>query len=262
MSSGGRPDPRWVRQFRPADVDACRLVCFPHAGGSASYYYPLSKLLAPVVDVLAVQYPGRQDRFAEPCMDNVPDLAEAVYGSIRELTGRPFAFFGHSMGAVVAFEVARRLEQRTGRSPCLLIVSGYPAPSRLPFGSVHLRDDPGIVRELRGLGGMDAAWLEDADMLATVLPAVRGDYRAIETYTWVPGPALNCPITTLSGDADPHTTTETASAWREHTAAEFGHRVFPGGHFFIDEHRSEVAGLIRSALGRAREHDIVSGSTS
>src|SRR5689334_18592173 len=141
MTSGDRPDAQWVRRFTPSDGGGFPLVCFPHAGGSASHYYPLSKLLAPAVEVFAVQYPGRQDRYAEPCIDNVPDLVEAVYHSVRGLAERPFAFFGHSRGSVVAFEVARRLEQRTGRCPARLIASGYPAPSRLPSGSVHLRDD-------------------------------------------------------------------------------------------------------------------------
>lgn len=262
MSPSPELDPQWLRRFEPSGVDGFQLICFPYAGGSAGYYYTLSKLLAPVVDVLALQYPGRLDRFAEPSIDNVPDLAEAIYQRLRGLVDRPFAFFGHSMGSVVAFEVARRLEQRTGRCPTWLIASAYPAPSRLPSGSVHLRDDAGIVQKLREIGGMDAAWLEDADMLAVILPAIRADYRAIETYTWEPGPPLSCPITMLTGDADPHTTPDTASAWHEHTVAKFDQRVFSGGHFFLDEYWSELAGLVLSTLDRTPERDVISGGTS
>ncbi|WP_328616562.1 alpha/beta fold hydrolase [Amycolatopsis sp. NBC_00355] len=260
MSSGAGPDPRWLRRFGPAGAGV-RLVCFPHAGGSASYFYPLAEALAPDADVLAAQYPGRQDRFSEPCLDTVDDLAEAVYRSLGDTARRPFVFFGHSMGSVVAFEVARRLEERTGRSPSRLFASGYPAPSRLPVGAVHRRDDAGVVRELRAIGGTDPAWLDDEDLRAVFLPAVRADYRAIENYTWVPGAPLSCPITTLIGSADPHTTTGSGSAWREHTAAEFDLRVFSGGHFFVDEHRPEIAGLIRSAVEQASESTTITGGT-
>jgi pyochelin biosynthetic protein PchC len=262
MSAGPDPEARWLRRFGPPGGDGrIRLVCFPHAGGSASYYYPLAEALGPDVDVLAVQYPGRQDRFTEPCLESVADLADAVAGSLRELTGRPFAFFGHSMGSVVAFEVARRLEERTGRGPVRLFASGYPAPSRLPVGAVHRRDDAGIVRELRAIGGTGSAWLDDADLRAVFLPAVRADYRAIETYTWAPGAPLGCPITVLCGSADPHTTPDNASAWREHTAAEFDLRVFSGGHFFVDDQRPAVAGLIRSTVEPASESNVTTGGT-
>lgn len=254
MAVKQRKKGEWVRQFHPSSENAIRLVVFPHAGGSASYYYPMSQALTPDIEVLALQYPGRQDRRSEPCIENIPDLADGVYDALlpRLTAPGPYLFFGHSMGSIVAFEVARRCQQRLGGGPAHLIASGYPAPSRIPAGTVHLRDDAGVVRELREVGGTDPAWLDDADLLAAIMPTVRGDYRAIETHTYRPGPPLDCPITMLVGDQDPHTDAAQADAWREHTAAAFAQRVFPGGHFYLEEHQEEVvemiSGIIRNSL--------------
>jgi surfactin synthase thioesterase subunit len=232
----------WVRRFRPSADSDFRLVGFPHAGGSASYYYPLSAALAPRVETLAVQYPGRQDRRSEKCLDNIPDLADEAFAALRGWTDRPFVFFGHSLGSILAFEVARRLEE-AGEGPLWLFASGYPAPSRLRGGTVHQRDDAGLVDELLTAGGTDPRWLADEELLATILPAVRSDYRAIETHSRQYG-ALSCPITMFVGDADPQTTADEADAWRAHTSGSFDLRVFPGGHFYLDKHQAAIAEAI------------------
>jgi surfactin synthase thioesterase subunit len=253
MTSLVNRDTQWVRRFHSsADCDM-RLVCFPHAGGSASYYYQLSKLLAPGIEVLAIQYPGRQDRRAEGCVDRIPVLADRVAAALRGWDDAPFAFFGHSMGSIVAFEVACRLEQDPGRrAPSWLFASGYPAPSRIPSGTVHLRDDAGVAAELRRMGGTNTLWLEDEDMLAAILPAVRGDYKAIETHAPRTEPRLDCAITMLVGEHDPHTSLDDASAWREHTRGSFALEVFPGGHFYLDDQQPEVMGLVSGALRPGR----------
>ncbi|WP_308439247.1 thioesterase II family protein [Streptomyces sulfonofaciens] len=254
MSARNREEDRWIRCFHIRQESDVRLFCFPHAGGSASYYFPYSKELAPGVELSAVQYPGRQDRRLEPLVDDIAELAdrvhEALRGTLADGDGRPFAFLGHSMGAVVAFEVAQRLKQRDGTVPAHLFASGRRAPSRRRdlADAVHKRDDAGVVRELRTVGATDPRFLGDPELLAAILPVTRNDYRAIETYAWTAGPALDCPITALVGDRDPQTTTDEASAWAEHTTGEFDLRVFPGGHFFLDAHRAEVAELISGAL--------------
>lgn len=240
----------WVRSFRSPAETGVRLVCFPHAGGSASYYFPMSGLLGPDVELVALQYPGRQDRCAEKCVDNVPDLADQVFAALRGWTDRPFAFFGHSMGAILAFEVARRFQRGTARGPVWLFASGYPAPARLRGGTIHLRDDAGLVTELLSAGGTDPRWLDNSDLLASVLPPMRDDYKAIETHRSMPGPPLDCPITVLVGDADPQTTMDEAAAWRESTDGAFDLQVFAGGHFYLDEHLAEVSDKVSATLGR------------
>jgi surfactin synthase thioesterase subunit len=241
----------WLRRFHPSPGAAVRLVCFPHAGGSASYYYPMSQLMAPAVEVLALQYPGRQDRMSEACMETISDLADGIFSVLLDWTDRPFAFFGHSMGSVLAFEVALRFQRHTEVSPDWLFASGYPAPSRLRNGTVHRRDNAGLVRELRELGGIDLGWLDDADLLATILPPLRADYHAIETHPRTVEKLRDVPVTILTGHADPHTTPDEAQAWREITSGDFALHVFPGGHFYLDEHLPAVAGHVSVALGHA-----------
>jgi surfactin synthase thioesterase subunit len=229
-------------------------VCFPHAGGAASWYAPLARLLAPAVDVVAVQYPGRQDRLSEPCLDSITALRDAVVAQLLAAPGwldRPVALFGHSMGAVVAYEVARTLEHDHGRPPRALFVSGRRAPSTHRVEQVHLGGDAALLREVARLGGTPPELLDDPDVHDLVLPALRGDYRAIETYAWRPGPEPGGPLWALVGDDDPVTTPAEAAAWRPHTSGLFERRVFPGRHFYLADPgpAAEVAALVRTALG-------------
>ncbi|MFC5663840.1 thioesterase II family protein [Kitasatospora misakiensis] len=221
-------------------------MAFPHAGGSATYWFPLSERLTPDIETLAVQYPGRQDRRAEEPLRSIPELADRAAEALLARDDRPLALFGHSLGSVLSFEVARRL-QAAGRTPVWLFASGYPAPSRLRGGDVHLRGDEGIIEELRTVGGTDPVWLENAEFMESVLPALRADYTAIETHERGDG-VLDCPLTMLTGDDDPHTTVEEAKAWGEHTTAAFDLRVLPGGHFYLDQHLPEISALIAASL--------------
>ncbi|MFE0729507.1 thioesterase II family protein [Streptomyces antibioticus] len=238
----------WVRRFHPAPETGDRVVCFPHAGGSATYYFPFSAALSPATDVLAVQYPGRQDRLQEPCITDISTLADELADELARWADRPLTLFGHSMGATVAFEVARRLEAR-GVILRGLFASGRRAPSRQREEHVHLRDDQGLVEELRRLSGTDSELLADEAVLTMVLPAMRGDYRAIETYRYRPGPPLNCPILALTGDSDPLVEVAEARSWAQHTVAPFRLRVFPGGHFYLSDHTESIVREITDHLG-------------
>ncbi|MCF3102024.1 thioesterase [Streptomyces roseoverticillatus] len=239
----------WVRRFHPRPDSRVRLVCLPHAGGSASFYFPVSRAMPDTVDVLCVQYPGRQDRRTEPLLDSVQALADKVYEALLPWTDRPIALFGHSMGASLGYEIARRLEQERGIVPAALFASGRRAPSAHRDETVHLRDDDGLVAEMRGLSGTNPQLLGDDEVLRMVLPAIRADYRAAETYRWNPGPALRCPVTTFVGDDDPKVTIEEAAAWSVHTDGPFTQKVFPGGHFFLAQHQTEIVRLMAEQLG-------------
>jgi len=248
MASPAADGDLWIRRFHHAPGSAIRLVCLPHAGGSASYYFSMSQELAPGIEVLAVQYPGRQDRRREPLIGNAADLADQISAALVPIAGQPFAFFGHSMGAILAFEVAQRLRTQLGVSPQRLFVSGRRAPSRARKGNVHQRDDAGLLAELNRLGGTDKRLLNDPEMLPAILAVSRNDYKVAETYAWVPGEPLACPVTALMGSADPQATVEEAEAWREHTTGPFDLRVFPGGHFYLDQARAEVLKAIVAGL--------------
>lgn len=244
---------KWIRCYHPAPDSDARLVCLAHAGGSASFYFPLSKSLSPAVEVLAVQYAGRQDRHTEANIDNIPELADQVFAALRPVADRPFALFGHSMGAIVAYEVALRLQDAGLPDPTHLFASGRRAPSQHRDESVHTRTDEGIIAELEFLSGPQAPFLADPEVLSMSLPAIRADYRAVETYRHLPGRLLDCPITVLTGENDPRVSLDEARAWSTHTTGPMDMQVFSGGHFFLVEHSAEVIELLRTILvGRAR----------
>jgi pyochelin biosynthesis protein PchC len=245
------PDPdeaRWIRRFGDARPDAQRLLCLPHAGGSAPFFLPVSRALAPSVDVLAVQYPGRQDRRSEPFADSIADLAEQLYVVIERYLDRPLFLFGHSMGSVVAFELAGLMERRRGISPATLFLSGRRAPSRRYDETVHQRDDNGIVAEMKSLSGTDDRILGDEDLLRMVLPAIRADYRIVETYRPGPTTTVAAPISVLVGDNDQKATVPDAEAWREHTTGDFDLTVFPGGHFYLVEQAPKLLAHISGRI--------------
>ncbi|WP_329363862.1 alpha/beta fold hydrolase [Streptomyces sp. NBC_00669] len=243
-------DPRgslWVRRFRPRPNAPVRLVCLPHAGGSASFFAELPDLLGEEVEVLAVQYPGRQDRRGEPFAPSMDALARDVVAALLPWTDRPLAVFGHSLGAVLGFEVARGL-RAAGRPPAALFVSGRRAPSRQRPERAHLLDDDGLLREVRALSGTDSRVFADEELVRMVLPAIRADYRIVESHRSAPEPLLDCPITVLTGADDPKVTAEEAAAWQEHTTSAFDLVTFPGGHFYLTAHAAPVAHLIAATL--------------
>ncbi|WP_052850550.1 thioesterase II family protein [Streptomyces avicenniae] len=239
----------WLRRFHPEGRDnPVRLVCFPHAGGSASFWFPYSRDLAARADVLAVQYPGRQDRLREPALLTIPELADALYPAVLPLADRPLALLGHSMGAVLAFEIARRLEREAGVTPAALFASGRRAPGTHRTETVHLRGDDALLADIRGLSGTDPRILDSDELLRVVLPALRADYRAIETYRYVPGPPLGCPLHVLTGTEDSHVSAAEAEAWRELTTGPFSLRRYPGGHFFLTDHQAALTRTVASLL--------------
>ncbi|WP_190200590.1 alpha/beta fold hydrolase [Streptomyces djakartensis] len=237
----------WLRRYRPSTAPVARLACFPHAGGSASAFLPLIRELPQEIEVLAVQYPGRQDRRAEPLVDSIEQLAAPLADVLQAQTGPPLVLFGHSMGATVAYEVARILEQR-GAGPAALVVSGRRAPTVNTVSAVHLYDDDRLIEELRSLDGTDSSLLSDPELLELVLPAIRNDYRAVGHYVHRPGTPLACPLTVLTGADDPNVSAAEAAAWSQVAAADPHVHTWPGGHFFLFERPAEVSAAVVGAI--------------
>lgn len=240
----------WLRRFTTAEGDGPRLVCFPHAGGSATAFKDLAQALPAHVDVVSVQYPGRQDRYREEPFTELSALAGAVAEELSgELAadGRPYALFGHSMGALVAFETARLLAQGQLPLPQRLFLSGRGGPEsdRVAY---HLFDDAQLLADVRRLGGTDQGMLDDPDILDLVLPAMRADYHALGTYRWRGGEPLTVPVTALTGDSDPMMTVEDADTWRAYTTGDFAAKVFPGGHFYLFDQLPQVAATVIEGL--------------
>lgn len=212
----------------------------------------LARALSADVDVVSVQYPGRQDRYQEEPFTAVAPLVEAVAEELaQELAadpGRPYALFGHSMGALVAFETARLLVAR-GELPMpqRLFLSGRGAPRPGTSAQYEFYDDADVLAELRRLGGTDQSMLENPEVLEHVLPALRADYRALAAYDWH-GESPPAPITTLIGDSDPMVTVQEAATWQEQTRGEFDLKVFPGGHFYLVDQIDQVTAAVTEGL--------------
>lgn len=246
------PAAAWFVRPRRAPDAAARLICFPHAGGAASAYYTWAAAL-PGIDVVAVQPPGREARLREaPLIDGaqlVRALADAVAGEID----RPTLFFGHSMGALVAYEVARELSRRGAPLPVHLFASGRRSPT-VPDHEppLHRLPDREFVAELeRRFGGMPAAITAEPELLALFLPVIRADVTLLETYPFVAGEPLDVPITVFGGEHDHQTSPSLLAAWQSLSAFPVAVRQFTGGHFFLHERRSEFLPALADEIARA-----------
>jgi pyochelin biosynthetic protein PchC len=252
----------WFRCYRPHPGARQRLVCLPHAGGSASFFRRWHDAMPESVELHVVQYPGREDRLGERCIDDMGVLADEITRALRPLLGRPAALFGHSMGAAVAHEVARRLEAEHGFVPARLFVSGRPAPHRATPGAIHLQGDEGLLADVRRLGGTRGAVLDDPDLRDLVLPAIRSDYRLIERYRpEAGGRLLHAPVVAYRGDRDPDVDRDEAAAWAETTTGGFELRELPGDHFYLVDRRDELIGDVLARLGTRRAAPVAWPST-
>jgi surfactin synthase thioesterase subunit len=206
------------------------------------------------VEVLAVQYPGREDRLDEPAITDMPQLVGSVADALAGRLDRPYAVFGHSLGALIGYELALELRHRGARVPLALMASGRRAPhlGRDPLPPAE-RTDQALVERLRRLDGTSSRVLDRPELLAMMLPALRADLTMADGYHWVDAPPLACPIFPIAGDRDPHVSAEELALWRLHTIAPMPPRMLPGDHFSIladGSLVSEVADLLRAGVTR------------
>lgn len=212
------------------------MVCFPHAGGTAAAFRRWPALLGDLVEITAVEPPGRGTRRTEPPPATVADaFAAALAAAPADLPAGGYVLFGHSLGALYAFEAARHLTA-AGRPPALLVASGRNGPSRpAEIPPLHQLPDGEFLDRLTAFGGVPDLVRDEPDLLRLFLPVLRADLRAAETYTYTPGTPLPCPILAVHGTADPLVSSPNVAAWQDETTAGCTTVELPGGHFCLDE---------------------------
>jgi medium-chain acyl-[acyl-carrier-protein] hydrolase len=239
----------WVVIPKPAPQARLRLFCFPYAGGGASVYYPWQRLLPHEVELCAVQPPGREARLAEPAIPDLMDLVERIGEAIVPYLDRPFAFYGHSNGGLMAFELARKLRREGRPGPVHLYVGGRPAPPIVRTDEpVHSLPEPEFLDALRRLNGTPEEILQNAEIMELISPTLRADFSIGETYAFRPEPPLDIPVSAYGGRVDEEVSEDEVAAWREQTTGPFRLVMFPGDHFFINGDRAAVLGELSNEL--------------
>jgi surfactin synthase thioesterase subunit len=224
-----------------AEQDRLRLFCFPYAGSGSAIYRGWAAAITQAIEVWPVALPGREHRLAESPIDDIRLLAAAVGDELSRVLEPPFALFGHSMGALLAFELARHLRRQGRPGPRCLIVSAHRAP-HLPDQQDRIHDKPTseFLEELRQLNGTSAGVLGDRELVELLLPVLRADFKAAETYRYAEEPPLRCPIVAYGGTRDGMIPEAQIAAWRAHTDGGFAQRMFDGDHFYIQTRREEL----------------------
>ena len=240
---------RWIAGKLGKVNASVRLFCFGHAGSGAAFFYPWRSALVPEIEVCPVVLPGRESRMGEKPYTRIDQLIDPLVSALVPLTGKPFALFGHSVGAVIAYEVARRFVASYVPPPLCVFVSARRAPRlparRQPFFELA---DPEFLTAVRRMNGMRPELLQYPDVLQLFLPSLRADFEMNDTYTFVPGPQLSCPVIAFVGDNDAEAHPGEMSAWAEVTGGPFLLRVFPGDHFYHKDAPPALLSAIREGI--------------
>ncbi|WP_440902634.1 thioesterase II family protein [Actinosynnema sp.] len=238
------------RWFASSDTPAdpvCELLCFPHAGGGGATFHGWQRA-ATSVRVSAVLLPGRERRLDEPAIADLAELVDALVPVVGSRTHRRYALYGHSAGALIAFELARGLRASGFPPPALLVVAGCEAPQAVEFDRAHDLPRDELIAWLAATGGLDPEALAYPALVDLMLPSLRADLALAETYVHRPGPPLETPVLVLRGADDTQVTVEGSRGWSALTSRDCRVADFPGGHFFVQEHEADVLATVERAL--------------
>ena len=240
----------WIVYPKPNPNAALRLFCFPYAGGGTVTYRAWVHSLPDTIELALVVLPGRETRLSEPPFRQAAPLVHALSSALQPHLGKKFAFFGHSMGAIVCFELSRHLRRFSGVSPSHLFVSGRAAP-QVPDRSTPTYNlpEPQLIQEIRRLNGTAEELLDKPEFTNLILPALRADFELVQTYAYLPESPLDCHITAFGGLNDEDITSDDLAAWKEQTKRRFSLHLFQGDHFFINPQRPHLLKTLQAQLG-------------
>ena len=242
------PSP-WLMNFKPRAQAKLRLFCFPYAGGTATIFRAWPDSLPPTIEVCPVHLPGRGKRLREPPFTHYQSLVQAIAEGLHPYLDQPFALFGHSLGAMLSFELARHLRRMRLPQPQHLFVSGRRAPQVVNSEPpTHDLPEAQFVAALRKLNGTPAEALEHPELMQLMLPLLRADFEVCDTYTYVSEEPLAIPITAYGGLFDTGVLREQVEGWRQQTTASFTLRMLPGDHFFINTSQTTLLRLLLEDL--------------
>lgn len=240
-----------VEWEKPGPRARIRLFCFPYAGGGAAVFRGWGALAPPEIHVVPVHLPGRGNRFTEPALTRCDALVEQLADELEPYMDAPFAFFGHSMGAMLAFELTRRLRAGGKALPEHLLVAGRRAPQRpSDKRKLHGLPEDEFLQELRSLDGTPDEILEHPELMELFSPILRADFELCETYAFREDEPLDLPFSAFGGLEDPDVSRDDLMAWKEHTRGPFKLRMFPGGHFFLNGVRQQLVHALSEDLMR------------
>ncbi|MEM9005294.1 MAG: thioesterase II family protein [Cyanobacteria bacterium P01_F01_bin.86] len=241
----------WITCPKPNPQASLRLFCFPYAGGGALSFRSWSAQLSSTIEVCPIELPGRGMRLSELPLTQLPLLVEGLIPSLLPCLDKPFAFFGHSMGGLMSFEVARFLRRSHAHSPAHLFVSGHCAP-QIPCWdpSICTLSDADFIQRLRHLNGTSETALDNEELMQLLLPAFRADFAVLANYSYQLESPLNCPITAFGGLQDPGVSREMLEGWQKQTSSAFTIQMFLGDHFFIHTAQSLLLQSLAQTLSR------------
>lgn len=249
---------KWLANRREVPGSRLRLFCFPFGGGGASVFSSWQKGVPANIEICPVQPPGRENRLSEAPITRMPQMVLQLVEVLAPYLNLPFALYGHSVGALICFELARQLRRQGLRSPQWLFVSGHPSPDlprRRPKVS-HLAR-PELIKALREHFEVAPELLDNQDLLDFILPTLRADYELVETYAYQEEPPFEFPVSVFGGSRDPEAKEDEILAWRKHTTGPFRTKILEGNHMFINNAREALVGEISKDLRRlemAPEH--------
>ncbi|MDO6496566.1 thioesterase II family protein [Photobacterium sanguinicancri] len=247
---------KWFKTIKTGPQVRQRIFCLPHAGGAASQFRKWAEAIPADTELIAIQYPGREERVNETCLQDMPSLIDALSKSLcaqPHLLKMPYILFGHSMGAAVAYELCASLQNNNQRLPCHLVLSASEGPGHINVTSLHRASDQALLEEIIRLNSDLVYLTQMPELTELILPSLRGDYRLIETYgaTSLEIHRIHPPVTIMVGEQDRELSEDDARTWSQITARDMGFVRYPGDHFYLNQ---QYPAMIAVMLGYLKQH--------